>query len=222
MSAYESVFTEAIRSGDVVGVRALLAEHPELATVRFGSAEQSRTALHIATDWPGHYPNVAAVIELLVELGADVEARFVGSHRETALHWAASSDDVEALDALIRCGAQLDTDGGVLTDGSALDDAVIFGQLNAARRLVEAGATTKLFHAAALGLEQRVQELLSEGRGPDEVTNALWHACHAGQLGTARQLLAAGGDPHWVGHLDHTPAQEAHLSGNPQLAALFP
>ena len=39
--------TNAIRSGNVAGVRALLAAEPELATVRIHGG---RTALHVATD----------------------------------------------------------------------------------------------------------------------------------------------------------------------------
>ncbi len=61
----------------------------------------SRTLLHVATDWPGHFPHVSASIVALVEAGADVNARFHGPHEETPLHWAASSDDVAALDALL-------------------------------------------------------------------------------------------------------------------------
>jgi ankyrin repeat protein len=51
----------------------------------------SRTLLHVVTDWPGHFVNGAAAVVVLVEAGADVNARFRGPHTETPLHWAASS-----------------------------------------------------------------------------------------------------------------------------------
>lgn len=52
----------------------------------------------------------------LVDAGADVNARFRGPHAETPLHWAASTDDVDVLDALIGCGAahQLDPSLGAI------------------------------------------------------------------------------------------------------------
>jgi hypothetical protein len=37
---------------------------PALATARLAS-HGDRTLLHVATDWPGHYPNVAAIINTL-------------------------------------------------------------------------------------------------------------------------------------------------------------
>jgi uncharacterized protein len=96
---------EAIHDGDLARLRHLLAEHPELATAALGTEGpnngMTRSLLHVATDWPGHYPNVADTIAVLVEAGADVHARFTGPHTETPLHWAASSDDVAALDALL-------------------------------------------------------------------------------------------------------------------------
>jgi ankyrin repeat protein len=43
---------------------------------------------------------------MLIQAGADPNAPVEGSwHSETPLHWAASSDDVEALDALLDTGA---------------------------------------------------------------------------------------------------------------------
>jgi FOG: Ankyrin repeat len=190
----------AIHAGDVESLRRLLDEHPGLANARLGRASDgdnqgmTRTLLHVATDWPGHYPNGAAIVAVLVEAGADVDARFTGPHRETPLHWAASSDDVEVLDALLDAGAAIEAPGAVIAGGTPLTDAVAFGQWNAARRLVERGAITPLREAAALGLMDRV-----EGRWagddrptPEDVTQALWYACHGGQQRPAEYLLEQG------------------------------
>ena len=67
--------------------------------MRLGDPGKSRTLLHVVTDWPGHYPRGAETVVLLMAAGADINARFAGPHEETALHWAASSDDVAVLDA---------------------------------------------------------------------------------------------------------------------------
>jgi hypothetical protein len=175
--------TTAIQSGDLDTLRQVLDDHPELATARIGTADQARTLLHVATDWPGHFPDVRPTIGLLVERGGDVNARFVGSHAETPLHWAASSDDVEAATALIDAGADLEAPGAVLGGGPPLADAVGFGQWQVARLLVDRGATTRLKDAAALGLMDRLAGLLDADEPPDadEVTGALWSACQAGQ-----------------------------------------
>src|SRR5713101_8420939 len=86
----------AIRSGDLAGLKPLLDANPDLATARIVDARGAgRTLLHIATDWPGHFPNGAATIAVLIEAGADVNAPMIGPHSETPLHWAASSDDVD-------------------------------------------------------------------------------------------------------------------------------
>ena len=34
----------------------------------------TRTLLHVATDWPGHYPNVVAALDALLDAGADTDA----------------------------------------------------------------------------------------------------------------------------------------------------
>jgi len=137
----------AIHAGDIEAMRRLLQEYPGLAAARLGTAPEgsdpgmSRSLLHVVTDWPGHYPNGAAMVALLVEAGADVNARFTGPHTETPLHWAASADDVEVLDALIDAGADVEAPGAVIAGGTPLSDAVAFGQWQAAQRLVARGAT---------------------------------------------------------------------------------
>lgn len=215
--------TEVIHSGEAAELEQLLRRHPALASARIGDAEcgQSRTLLHVVTDWPGNVPQAAAKIRALVAAGADVNARFTGPHGETPLHWAASSDDVEALDALLDAGADIEADGAVIGGGTPMADAVAFGQWKAARRLLERGARTNLWQSAALGLLDRVRDELAQTSPParEDLDNALWCAAHGGQRDTAELLLDQGADPAWVGHDDLTPAAAAERSGAHKLAA---
>ena len=84
---------EAIHTGDVDRLKRLLSENPGLATARIGG---SRTLLHVATDWPGNFPNSSATVATLIAGGAEVNAPFIGRHTETPLHWAASCDSGSA------------------------------------------------------------------------------------------------------------------------------
>jgi uncharacterized protein len=207
-------------AGDAIGLAALLDAHPGLAAERVGDEAESRTALHLATDWPANRPAVGRSIAVLVAAGAPVDGRFVGHHGETPLHWAASADDVAAIDALLHAGADIEADGGVLTEGPPLDDAVVFAQWRAARRLVERGATMAIWHAAALG-ELAEMELLADGADTDQddLDNACWHACRAGQLLTTQSLVHRGADLDRRGHLDQTARAAGLASGNVELAA---
>jgi uncharacterized protein len=209
--------TTAVQEGDLATLDRLLTAHPGLATVRIGEPGCSRTLLHAVADWPGHYARGAEVVARLVAAGADVDARFDGSHTETPLHWAASSDDVAVADALLDAGADIEADGAVLGGGSPLADATGFGQWNVAERLVERGARTRLQDAAALGMIDRLRELLDATPPPDAelVTRALWSACNAGQQRSAELLLDRGADIDWVGWDDHTPLDLARDPENP-------
>jgi uncharacterized protein len=208
---------EAIRGGDLSRLRDLLRENPGLATEK---VDGIRTLLHVATDWPGHFPNAAAAVILLMEHGADVNAQAAGNHRETPLHWAASCDDVEMLDTLLDHDADIEAKGAVIGGGTALSDAVAFGQWKAAQRLVERGAKASLWEAAALGMMARVEEFFASGRqAPEEVTNAFWCACHCGQRATAEYLLARGADLNWLGHDGKTPIDAAYRSGATEVVA---
>ncbi|MFD9356634.1 ankyrin repeat domain-containing protein [Streptomyces sp. NPDC060031] len=212
----------AIRAGDLSELRRLLDAHPGLATcriVRRGAAAGERSLLHVATDWPGHYPQTTEVIHALVAAGADPGARFVGAHAETPLHWAASNDDVAAVDALIAVGADIEAPGGLLGGGTPLADATGFGQWRAARRLIEHGARPGLEDAAALGLLERVEEFLAAGVPREDVTSAFWGACHGGRLSTAQYLLSQGADVDWIGHGGLTPLDIALTSEDGPLIA---
>jgi len=222
----------AIHSGDLETLQRLLGEQPGLASATITRrARENKTAfsyplIAAAVDWPGHFPNVGRTIATLVAAGADVNARCAGPHQETPLHGPASSDDVEALDALLDAGADIESPGAVIAGGTPLDDAVAFGQWQAARRLVERGAQTAVWHAAALGLLDRVADWFAAGQprarypwggaesNPQrDVTIAFWCACHGGQRSTAEFLRARGAELNWVAPWDgRTPLDAARRS----------
>ena len=210
-----SELVEAIRTGDITALHRLLDLDPTLVHAR---VDGKRTLLHIATDWPGHFPNVRETIAALVAHGADVNARTLGTpHSESPLHWAASSDDVDALDALLDHGADIEAAGAVIGGGTPLANAVAFATWGAARRLIERGAEATIWQAAALGLMDRVEEYCEAAPAADVVTNAFWGACHGGQLIAAQYLLSRGAGLNWVGHDHLTPLDAAVRNGNAEL-----
>lgn len=193
----------AIRAGDLASLQRLLAEHPRLARAWIGDggpAGEARSLLHILSDWPGHCPDGAATVRLLVAAGAEVDARFRGPNRETPLHWAASCDDVAVLDALLDAGADIEADGAVIGGGTALADARAFRQWRAAQRLVERGAQVTLADAATLGLLERIHELLAGEPAPSQpnLNAAFWGACHGDRADAARYLLDRGAELNWI------------------------
>lgn len=214
----------AIRSGDLEALRRHVRDRPDLATARVIDLRGvARTLLHVVADWPGHLPNGSQAVSLLAGAGADVNAPVLhpdphGS-AETPLHWAASSDDLDVLDALLDSGADIEAPGAVFTGGTPMSDAVVFGQWRAARRLAERGAATTIWQAAALGLLDRVRDFCSTEPPPSraQITNAFWHACRGGQQPTASYLLERGADLNWVGHDRKTPRDVAQESGDEAL-----
>jgi ankyrin repeat protein len=217
-----SAVVTAIQKGDVAGLQSQLSQDPDLAKARIVDERgAARTLLHVAADWPGHFPNGAEVVATLIAAGTDVNAGLLNcsTHAETPLHWAASSDDVSVLDALLDGGADIEAPGAVFTGGPAMSDAVVFAQWRAARRLLERGATTTIWQAAALGLLDRVRHFCdSEPLPPiEQVTNALWHGCRGGQRDVAEYLLDLGAQVNWVGYDHKTPLDVAKESGNDDL-----
>jgi hypothetical protein len=72
------------------------------------------------------------------------------------------------------------------------------------------GAHTSLFNAAALGLLDRVQQNLESQLLPEQITHALWAACHGGQqtvphtsstdAPTSTGSRPGTGTPRWMPH----------------------
>ena len=119
-----------------------------------------------------------------------------GPGSETPLHDAASSDDVDVAVALIDRGVDLETPGGSI--GTPLDNAVGYACWHVARLLVLRGARVeKLWHTGALGLLDRLDDLLVPGIDPEQISQGFWHACATGQRRAAERLLSAGADLNW-------------------------
>ncbi len=213
----------AIHSGDVEALRQLLDGEPLISKTRIVDPKgTSRTLLHIAVDWPGHFPRVPQTIKLLIDRGADPDTPLVGANApETPLHGAASCDDVDALDALLDGGARIESPGAIFTNGAAMSDAVIFAQWNAARRLLERGAKTTFTESAGLGLLDRLATYFEQEPKPagDQITAALWHACRGGQLQAAQYLTGKGANINWVGWDKIAPLDGAQQSSNQDLVA---
>jgi hypothetical protein len=76
--------------------------------------------------------------------------------------------------------------------------------------LVQRGAgVDKLWHAAALGMLTRTDELL-RGANAEEINSAFWQACSGGQRRAAELLLARGADLNWVpDYAKGTPLDQA-------------
>jgi len=192
----------AIHSGDLDTLSRLVADRPELASVRMigrkGLEGGWRTPLHVATDWPGYFPGAPAAARLLLDAGADPDDTTGGDRPETPLHWAASTDDVDVAVALVDGGADLEVPGGSI--GTPLDNAIGYACWRVADLLASRGAAVnKLWHAAALGILDRVEELAAQmPDGDDEISKAFRHACAAAQRRSAEYLLSKGADLNWI------------------------
>lgn len=211
----------AIAAGDVDALRRLLSVNPSLAKALIGDRDGCyRTLLHFATDRRGRCPHVREMVAALVEAGANVNAGLEGSHKETPLHWAASRDDVDAIDALLDAGADIDAPGGVIGEGTPFDDARAFRQWRAAHRLAERGARTTMAHEATLGHFHRLKDRFAGPELPDldGVSHAFWGACHGGQRRCAEYLLEKGADLNWIPPWERlTPLDAAERAGATEL-----
>jgi ankyrin repeat protein len=193
--------TAALKQGEVERLSRLLAANPSLALCVVEEPKGGgRTPLHLFADWPGHIPNAAAIVQALAAAGADLDAPAVGMwHREAPLHWAASNDDLALIDVLLDAGADIEHAGSSIDGGPPLSCAVGYGQWAAARRLVERGARTLLWHEAALGLMPAIMQRVEADPPPRprEISGAFWNACHGGQRAAAQYLLSHGADLNW-------------------------
>ena len=207
--ARAAAIVAAIQSGDAETLQRELRANPDLAMARIvDDRGVARTLLHIVADWPGHFPNGSRIVAALIAAGADADASVVhAGPNGLPKRRCTGPRAVMMSKCSTRCwmaGRTSKPPGAVFTGGPPMSDAVVFAQWRAARRLLERGARTTIWQAAALGLLDRVEGFCSETPPPtvEHITNALWHACRGGQRAVAGYLLARGADRNWIGY-DH-------------------
>jgi uncharacterized protein len=211
----------ALEHGDVAALDRLIDGHPGISSVLLvdDKGDVGRL-LHLYANAPGHRPHPAEIVGALVRDGADIDAPVIGAgHQETALHWAASNDDVELIDALLDAGADIEHPGSSINGGPPLQSATGYGQMQAVRRLVERGAVYFVWHAAALGMMTELAQLLADAPAPDDLGGALWQAARNGQIAAARLLVEHGADVNWrAPWSDETPLDMARAKGHDEVA----
>lgn len=225
-----------VREGRVNDLQAWLTEHSDRVNDTLG--DNARTLLHYATDWPGFLPRVAESIAALIEAGADVNARFTGpstTATETPLHWAASSDDIDAAKVLIKAGADLNPTGGCIGNGTPLTLAVIFQNWKVAEALVEAGAIISLPLVSGMGRLDLAKtffdgegqfanphptmphaDTVSDAKG--QLNGAVCLSAMAGRQEVLEFVLARGGDVNATSPVQTTALDEAINNGHETVA----
>lgn len=227
---------QCIRDGHVEDLQAWLAEHANRVNDTLG--DNPRTLLHYATDWPGFLPRVAESITALIEAGADVNARYAGpatEAAETPLHWTASSDDIDAARVLIDAGADLNSTGGCIGNGTPLTLAVIFQKWRVAEALVEAGAIVSLPLVSGMGRLDLVKTFFDKEdrfvnphptmphadtvtNAEEQVNGAVCLSAMAGRQEVLEFLLARGGDVNATSPVQTTALDEAINNGHEDVA----
>lgn len=115
--ASEEEFIEAAKQGDATKIGSMLKDDPELVRA---AGDHLKTALHWAAEM-----NQAEVAAVLVEAGADIEART--SWGAAPFDWAATMGSSRVADLLVARGAT----------GLTLITAASLGKLSAVRQIIE-------------------------------------------------------------------------------------
>ncbi|KAG2492688.1 hypothetical protein HYH03_009102 [Edaphochlamys debaryana] len=178
------------------------------------------TPLHFAAGG-GH----AAVVEALLQAGADVEAAMATEEQARPLHLAAAGGHADVIRALLKAGACVDA---LQSDsGTALHLVARNGHLEAAKVLLEAGAdkeaqTENNYLTAAAGWRP-IHFAARQGHAAliKDQNTPLTLAARNGHLEAVRVLLEAGVDRNTSGEADKTARQWAWERGHMEVVRLL-
>jgi hypothetical protein len=235
---------EAVITGDLAGLEALLRGNPELVRARSTRITHQDPPVHRATLL--HYvaangvegylqktpKNVVEIATTLLKGGAEVDALadMYGGHYTTmsmlvsSCHPAKAGVQVALVETLVDFGAAVEARGSAKW-GSPLMTALAFGYLSAAEALVRRGARADNITAAAgLGRVADAAQLLAAA-DPESRHRALAVAAQHGHVEIVRLLLDAGEDPNRYNpdgnHSHSTPLHQAVLAGHEAVVRLL-
>ena len=210
----------AVALNQVSDVRRMIGSDAGLLTKTMSRFEHHQTALHLAVR-----KNRAEMVNLLIELGADVTAE--DTKGATPLAYASSATLPGIVGSLMERGATM-----------GLREAVMVGRLDAAEEHLERdpariradGPDADLIvFAAEGGALEAVRWLIEHGADVDAAgvlwdvrTNALHQAAARGDREIVETLLDAGADPTLKdGTFKSTPIGWADYFGKPEIAELI-
>lgn len=193
---------DAVRAGDVDGVRSLLGTNRSLAQT---ASEYAKTALH----WAAELDRVEIAAEL-VAAGADVEART--SWGATPFDWAATMGSGRVADFLLAKGAS----------GLSLVTAAALGKLAEVRAFVEAGGNLAAHRrrGAPDGPDGDWPPDSAHVMG-DVLSDALHAAARNGHTAVVTYLLERGANVDAVGFFGATGMHWAAINGHRDTVALL-
>lgn len=227
---------EAVVSGDIVTLRAMVREDPDLVRARSTRRHRATLLHYVAANGveDGRQKTPATAVEiatLLLEAGADVDAlaRMYDEECTTMSMLVSSSHPAAAglqgalVETLLDHGAALEGRGSKWQ--SAVMTALTFGFLDTAELLARRGAPLDhLAAAAGLGRTEDTARLLP---GADESARhaALALAAQLGHAEVIRLLLDAGEDPNRYNpdgfHSHATPLHQAVWSDHAEVVRLL-
>jgi Ankyrin repeats (3 copies) len=216
---------DAVVSGDVAMLAQLLRDHPGLIRARSSRAHHG-TLLHYVganglEDFRQKTPgNAVAVLRILLEAGAEVDAQADMYNHDTTLGLVATSVhplragvQQALMETLLAAGAAVDP------GGSIVNACLANGRGQAARFLASRGASLDLEGAAGVGRLDVVRACfdqngsLRSGATRTQMQSGLNWACEYGETGVVEFLLEKGADPGVPDHHGQTAPHWAVIGG---------
>lgn len=200
-----SKLCQSVESGDVEAVRNLLHAGEDVKACN----EAGWTALHVAAK-----NNCVEIAELLLENGADVNAR--GAYEPIHMDIAGAAGERELAEDVLAQAAGQDVPSWVRATPVHL--AASFGHTEMARVLLGHGAEMDLLVAGAIGDIDATNRLLEEDGDANlrdaDMNTPLHFACREGHEAVVKVLVLRGADVTAKGEHGLTPMHQA-LAKNP-------